>query len=321
MQPALTVGVPHLDRTEFLAKTLACLKAQTKPCTILVADQGKTDATAALMEKYQDDPSVVHVKTHASCLWENWQDAAYEAMERGSQYFAWCQDDDIVHPRYSERIHMAFEGFPQADTWTAFLAIAEHEHLALKQTTFGPMAPMDLMRNFPTLVKGELLTPLSYFLSWALSPAVAFRCGPRFHDALGDVPASCDLYTERTILAAIGKGSHIVCDPVVAGYWRHHGKNESFRQNVHKKPEQLKQFLEWTDARMDGIADWAEGLAAWARVMPNNYLAGYIQSLAELKSRYSFAVADVLSMSMREETTYDEIRRRLHPQPNQAMII
>jgi glycosyltransferase involved in cell wall biosynthesis len=321
MRPKLTVGVPHLDRTEFLGKTIDCLLKQTTPCKILVADQGKTDATFELMRRYEDDPNVVHVPTEATCLWENWRAAAELAMDDGAEYFAWCQDDDVVHPRYAERIVLAFDTFQEAKTWTAILAIAEDENLAMWFTGVGPPIPMDLMRNRPTLIDGELLVPFSYITSWALSPAVAFRCGDDFRDAMAEVPKGCDLYTERTILAAMGTKGKVACDPVRIGYWRHHGKNESYRQNLHERPDQQRAFLAWTDSMMDRLPGWEEHLVPWASIMPNSHLQGHVANVESNDSRYVHAVADVLRRCMREEATYDELRSRLNPQPGRPLVI
>jgi glycosyltransferase involved in cell wall biosynthesis len=321
MHPKLTVGVPHLDRTEFLGKTIDCLLNQVVPCKILVADQGKTDATFELMQTYKDNPLVSHVPTEATCLWENWQAAADSAMEDGAEYFAWCQDDDIVHPRYSERIVAAFDTFPDASTWTAVLSIAEYEHLAMWWTGVGPPIPMDLLRNRPTVIDGMMLVPFSYCSSWALSPAAAFRCGEGFREALREVPTHCDLYTERTILAAMGRKGKVVCDPVRIGYWRHHGKNESYRQNLVERPRQQEAFLEYTDRLMDDLPNWRDQFEEWAKIMPNPSLRGYLASMEGLESRYIYAVADCLTRSMREERLYDDLRAEMFPELDAPLVV
>lgn len=322
MQPRLTVGVPHLDRSEFLGEAIDCLLEQTVPCKILVADQGGTPETAELLDKYRDNPLVIHVRTNATCLWENWKTIAETAMNDGASFFAWTQDDDIVHPRYAERIELAFDSFADAKTWTARLAIAEHKHLAIWYGGGpGPKVPMDLLRNRPLSIPGELMTPVAYFESWALSPAVAFRCGQDFRDALNEVPTRCDLYTERTILAAMGAKGKVVCDPSCIGYWRHHGKNESYRQNLVEKPEQEARFLEWIDAKMDATADWLRHLVEWARVMPNGFLASYQAMMDGMDSRYAFAVADALKRCMREEVRYEDLRRELDAAPAEAELV
>lgn len=321
MHPKLTVGIPHLDRTDFLAKTIEHLLNQSKPCKVLVADQGKTDATFELMQRYKDDPLVSHVPTEASCLWENWRAAADSAMDDGAEYFAWCQDDDIVHPRYSDRINLAFDGFADAQTWCARLAIAQHERLAIWWKGPGPYVPSDLLHNLPVVIPGELLTPMAYVTSWALSPAAAFRCGQDFRDAMAEVPERCDLYTERTILAAMGRRGRVVCDPIIIGYWRHHAENVSYRQNLHEKPAQEKAFLEWIDARMDSLPRWESHLSEWAGIIPNDDLNRFLCGMNGLESRYVNAVADVLSRSMKEEVLYEDLRRELNPVPNAPLVI
>jgi hypothetical protein len=321
MHPKLTVGIPHLDRTEFLGKTIKHLLDQSVPCNILVADQGMTDATAELMHQYKDNPLVSHRRTDATCLWENWREAAETAMDDGAEYFAWCQDDDIVHHRYSERINQSFGGWADVQTWCARLAIAQHDRLAIWWGGPGPHVPSDLLHNIPVPVPGELMTPISYITSWALSPAVAFRCGLDFRDAMSEVPEKCDLYTERTILAAMGRKGRVSCDPVIIGYWRHHTENVSYRQNLYEQPIQQKAFLDWTDRMMDDLPDWRSHLAEWAACMPNGTLAGFVHGLKDLDSRYVHAVKEVLTMSMKEETLYSDLRRELNPQPEDPVFV
>jgi len=321
MQPKLTVGIPHLDRIEFLSETIDKLIDQSVPCKILVADQGHTEATSELLDKYADNPLVVHKKTDATCLWENWREAAETAMDAGAEYFAWCQDDDVVHHRYSERINMSFEAWPGVQTWLARLAIAQHSKLAIWWKGPGPYVASDLLNNVPTVIPGELLTPVSYFSSWALSPAAAFRCGQDFRDALDEVPTGCDLYTERTILAAMGRKGQVSCDPIIMGYWRHHTQNVSYRQNLHEQPDQQRTFLDWTDAMMDDLPDWREYLAEWAVSMPNDMLIGFQHAMKDLDSRYVHAVKDVLSMAQKEETLYEDLRRQMNPEPESALVV
>jgi glycosyltransferase involved in cell wall biosynthesis len=321
MHPKLTVGVPHLDRTEFLGKTIEHLLDQSVPCRIVVADQGRTDATFELMQRYKSNPLVSHVPTEATCLWENWRAAADAAMDDGAEYFAWCQDDDIVRRQYGERINLAFDHNPDASTWCARLAIAQHERLAICWKGPGPYVPNDVLHNLPTVIPGELMTPMAYITSWALSPAAAFRCGDDFRAAMEEVPKRCDLYTERTILAAMGRKGRVVCDQVIIGFWRHHTENVSYRQNLHEKPAQEKAFLEWLDARMDDLPGWEKHLSEWAAIMPNDDLGRFLYGLEGLESRYVYAVADVLSRGMKEQVLYEDLRRELNHRPGDPLVI
>jgi hypothetical protein len=135
------------------------------------------------------------------------------------------------------------------------------------------------------------------------------------------VPTHCDLYTERTILAAMGRKGKVVCDPVRIGYWRHHGKNESYRQNLVERPRQQEAFLEYTDRLMDDLPNWRDQFEMWAQIMPNQSLRGYLASMEGLESRYIYAVADCLTRSMREERLYDDLRAEMFPQPDAPLVV
>src|SRR5574343_1709006 len=219
--PKLTIVIPHLNRTEFLEHAIEdCLK-QTDPAVVLVADQGHSYETSALMEKYLENPLVLHVKTDATCLWENWKSGMEAAMRLGARYVSILQDDDAIHARYADRIITAFDTFYDATAWTARLACAQNRDLGIWWSGNGPLVPMNIIKNLPRAIPSELLAPMAYITSWALSPAVAFRCGDTLQDILDDQPQACDLYTERTILASAGTRGPIICDPCILGYWFH----------------------------------------------------------------------------------------------------
>lgn len=317
-QPKLTIVIPTLDRTDFLAKAIDCALDQSEPAKVLVADQGHTTATAELMARHAYNPLVMHCKTDSTCLHDNWNAGYNLAMADGAKYVAIMQDDDLIHHRYSERINLAFDTYHDALTWTARLACAQDEELAIWYSGVGPLIPMNLMKNRVRVLPGNIMIPYGYLTSWALSPAVAFRAGTDLKQALEAIPRNCDLYTERTILAEMGSRGPVVVDPVVIGYWIHHGKNESYRQNATTQPEQQKIFFGWMDNLMDRVDGWGEILLDWAHSMPNTHLCAYIAGLENVESRYASGIAEILRAGLKEEITYEEIRKRRAIDPTVA---
>lgn len=313
--PKLTIVIPHLSRTDFLAKAIEHALDQSVPAKVLVADQGHTPETAELMDRYADHRLVSHCRTEATCLHDNWAAGYRLAMADGAQYVAIYQDDDIVHHRYSERINLAFDVYHDALTWTARLACAQDPELAIWFSGVGPLIPMNLMKNQARILPGHIMLPYGYLTSWALSPAVAFRAGADLNQALDAIPRDCDLYTERTILAEMGTRGPVVVDPAVLGYWVHHAKNESYRQNATTQPEQAKVFYAWMDRLMDRTDGWEEILLEWAKCMPNMHLQSYIQGLESCDSRYAGGIAEILRAGLKPEVTYEEIRRRRATDP------
>lgn len=315
MNPKLTIVIPHLNRTDFLAQAIEHALDQSVPAKILVADQGHTPETAELMEKYSGHRLVMHCKTDATCLHDNWNAGYRLATADGAKYVAIYQDDDIIHHRYSERINLAFDVYHDALTWTARLNCAQDPELAIWFSGVGPLIPMNLMKNRARILPGIIMLPYGYLTSWALSPAVAFRAGVDLNEALDAIPRDCDLYTERTILAEMGTRGPVVVDPVVIGYWVHHAKNESYRQNANTQPEQAKVFYEWMDRLMDKTDGWEEIFLEWTKTMPNTHLAKYIQDSEDLDSRYALGIAEVLRSGMKPEISYEELRRRRATDP------
>ena len=301
MNPRLTIAIPHLDRTDFLRRAIDSVLRQTEPAICLVADQGGTEETRLLMESYRDHPLVRHVPTDAGGLWPNWL-AAMDAAD--TEYFAWLQDDDVVSRRYANRVRRAFEAFPAARTWTAPLACAHDEHTGFHFVFNGPLWPMDLLDFIPNAIDGGLLVPIAYVTSWALSPGVAFRNTDAFRAAMHGLPGGCDLFYERMVLAAMGAQGPVVCDPYRAGYWIHHGRNESYRQQEETRRQQ-DIALPHVERLMDRVPNWELLLDEWCRIMPPSHLINYAESLsdksiAESGSVYGPRIRDLIRRSLDE---------------------
>jgi hypothetical protein len=248
---------------------------------VIVSDQGETEETAALMAEYSDNPLVIHLKSKATSLRENWAAGANYAIDQGFEFFAWLQDDDEIHYRYADRICESFDKCPQAIAWAARLECADGKGNALWFSSNGPMVPMRRLENGHALVPGELMGPVAYVTSWCLSPGAAFRCGEDFRKAVAEQPDGVDLYTERTIFASIGQYGKVLCDPVTVGYWNHHGKNESYRQRE-KQKEQTEIFVKWMDSKMDDIDGWEEPFNEWCRWMPSTFLLAFLQGMEHM---------------------------------------
>lgn len=307
----LAIAIPHLNRTHFLKRLLPNLlpraadapppseedpDPQTVPATIVVCDQGQTDETAELMAEYAGNPHIVHLKSPATCLWENWRYGADWAIDNRFEFVSWCQDDDVVHERYVERILASFDRFPNASAWTARLCCGENPTNAIWYSSNGPLVPMHQLKKRQRECMGELLAPVAYITSWALSPAVAFRTALGARETLAEQPENCDLFTERTVLASAGKRGYIICDPVEIGLWIHHGKNECYSQRKHQK-EQRETFTNWMDDFMDGLSNWEGVFNAWCHHLPISFLSAFICTLDE-NSRYADAIGQIIQKNM-----------------------
>ena len=278
MSPKLTIGIPHLDRTDMLRRAIESCLRQTVPVHVVVADQGHTQATHDLLSAYQ----VEHLHSTATCLQENWEQAARAC---DTPYFSWLQDDDVLAPTYAARVCAAFEQFPNALHWQARLACTTETNLAWWCLANGPWLPMDMMHGRIDQWNGSVLVPAAYLSSWALSPAVAFRCGEAFNAALSCMPLDCPIFSERLILAEMGSRGPFVADPMVAGYWMQHDENES--RNQHKdQPRQTTITIHYLDKMMDTLpSTWENEFLGVGQGPPAPQVIGWYNQLQQTAKR------------------------------------
>jgi glycosyltransferase involved in cell wall biosynthesis len=292
--PQLTIAIPTLDRAELLHRAIDSALRQTVPVHVIVADQGGTAEVAQVMRRYNDHPHVEHVSTvKCTCLWENWQ-AAMLAAE--TPFVAWLQDDDIVARGYAARICASFARFPQALHWQARVYCAIDEKVAAWWGGCGPWVPMSILDGDVAQWPGQVLVPCAYLSSWSLSPGVAFRRGPELDNALEYMPPDADLLSERLILASMGAQGPFVADPVIAGYWIHHGHNESYSQ--HKDQDrQMSVMIGRLDDLMDQV-EWQDSFKQWCLMMNPLQVMGFLDGFACDRSRHADALRRVMAESL-----------------------
>ena len=279
--PLLTIGIPHLDRTEHLVYAIESALAQTVPVHIIVADQGKTEKTRKFMARYCKHPHIQHELTEADCLWANWESAARAC---DTKYFAWLQDDDEIAPIYADRVIQAFEAFPDALHFQASCYVTPDRVHIVRRGWNGPQVGVN-KRLIPEVWFGELCVAPMYIMSWALSPGVAFRCGEEFNAALSNMPNNCDLFNERIILAEMGSRGRWVADPMTAGYWYHHGLNESYTQNATPGviTAQTKVLVDCLDNICDRTPDWDKALTSWCRMQSPQEVVSWLNGCSDDK--------------------------------------
>ncbi len=304
--PRLTIGIPTVDRPEHLQYAIDSCLAQTVPVKVIIADQGGTEGTGRVMDRYADHPHVRHRLTHAANLWQNWRDPA-QACE--TEFFAWLQDDDIVSRIFASRVIQAFDSYPQALHWQANCHCSPDRVHALKWGWNGPQIGVRMIDTATEQWPGGILLASMYLTSWALSPGVAFRCGFEFDAAVDGMPEGCDLFAERLILAAMGAQGPWVADPVTAGYWHHHGGNESYAQNASGDlPRQRAIMVEHLDDILDRAKGWQEAFFVWLRTRNPEEVLKWAVKFECKKSRH----AETLIATMRDSVK-DRLEVKVKP--------
>lgn len=300
-----------------LLRALDSALRQTVPCKVIVADDGDTDRTAAILrDQYPHSTAaglVRHLHTGASYAWDNWR-AGMEAAE--TEFAAWHQDDDIVRPTYAARIIDAFGRYPDANVWLARLNCAPDGKLAMWYCGNGPWVPMDMVNGEPAcFAEGSILASSSYLTSWSLSPAIAYRRGPWLDAALARMPADCDMFVERLVPAMVAAGGPFIADPLVAGYWIQHADQLSHKQYP-DQPRQTRLLVEFLDAYLPGLAGWRGSFLAWLQLVPAGQVMQWLGILDQTereggKSRHGDELRRLMVESLKDRVQVVQGPRRL----------
>lgn len=121
--PLVTIIVNCYNRAHYIEKTLESVFVQNyKPVEIIVMDDGSTDGTAELMEKYssrlnyywQENQGIAVARTNAAQL------------ARG-EFIAFQDDDDLMHPDRIVKLYQALSDHSAAVLATADYAVIDAE--------------------------------------------------------------------------------------------------------------------------------------------------------------------------------------------------
>lgn len=100
MDPQLTIIVPVYNAEKVLPACLDCLRAQTVPVRILIADDGSTDASPAIVDSFVASHPFAQVRHLAHSGLPATRAAALERVQ--TPFFAFLDTDDTLDPRFSE---------------------------------------------------------------------------------------------------------------------------------------------------------------------------------------------------------------------------
>ena len=103
MTPRLTIGVPVFNGARYLGETLDSLLAQSsRDFVVVVSDNGSTDETPAICERYARSDPRITVHRHAENRGAAWN---YNHLVdlAATPFFKWSGSDDKYAPTYVER--------------------------------------------------------------------------------------------------------------------------------------------------------------------------------------------------------------------------
>ena len=117
---SISVVIPAYNRSRFIAETLESVLAQTlPPDEVLVIDDGSTDDTAAIAERFAPRVRVFHRSNQRQAAARN-----FGVQQASSEWIAFNDDDDLWEPNKLERQMEELACHPDADicyTGHAFL--------------------------------------------------------------------------------------------------------------------------------------------------------------------------------------------------------
>jgi glycosyltransferase involved in cell wall biosynthesis len=107
---AVTAIVPTYNRAELLGECLSSLLSQTLPPeTILVVNDGSTDRTPEILDRFDAHISVIEQENSGKSV------ALNRALAECSADYVWiCDDDDVADPAGLEALKSGLDVHPQA---------------------------------------------------------------------------------------------------------------------------------------------------------------------------------------------------------------
>ena len=122
--PRLTLGLPAYNGEQFLGEAIDALLAQTfTDFELIVSDNGSTDRTGEIVQRYAaQDPRVRYVR-HAVNRGSSFNHNFVIDEARG-ELFKWVSDDDLYAPELLARCIAALDARPEisvAHAWTAYI--------------------------------------------------------------------------------------------------------------------------------------------------------------------------------------------------------
>jgi Glycosyl transferase family 2 len=213
-----TIGIPTYNRAGFLIHAIEAALDQTWPeVEVIVSDDASTDATPEIVRSYGD-----RVRYHRNPQnlgnWPNF--ARLTELARG-EFFSWLQDDDVIHRDFVRRAIAGLNSADNVAVYTTFEANGPSATAFNRPLLYGPPIALDWMRSKLRVIDGNIIAPLSFFVSFANPPAVAFRINA-IRNAIGSFEPDCELLNERIVLTRAAAGARVAVDPWLGAVFLSH---------------------------------------------------------------------------------------------------
>jgi glycosyltransferase involved in cell wall biosynthesis len=172
--PLVSVIIPAYNAEAFLGETLDSVLAQTYPnLEIIVVDDGSTDATPQLLEKYSDRIRVLRQANAGQAAARN-----YGARESQGELLAFLDSDDLWDPDKIARQVALLDRFPEA------LAVyCDHRAIDAQGQPLASNAALAHPRPSGDILRALLLGPCIITPGLVLLRCTAFDAAGGFDDS------------------------------------------------------------------------------------------------------------------------------------------
>jgi Glycosyl transferase family 2 len=274
-----TIGIPTYNRADFLRKSLKAACDQTSnDVEVLVSDNASTDETAEVVRSFGGRVRY-HRNPENIGMWPNFVQLAEMAS---GDYFSFLQDDDLVHRDFARRASEALNRDDDIAVYAAFDVEAPSATVFNRARLYGPPIPLGWMRGELRIVDGSVVAPMSFFVSFAIPPALAFRTAA-IRTAVRHYDRDCDLFNERIIVARAADRMRVAIDPWPAAVFFGHEQQSS--RTFRSADEVIRQWLLLADhlghhLEAAGSDSWKPLLAGFLEETPIVYRQNWIQQIS-----------------------------------------
>lgn len=171
--PGISVALATYNGEKYLREQLDSLLAQTlQPCELVVGDDGSTDQTLDILQKFKADaPFPVHITQNPNSLGFGDNFLATASRCHGD-WIAFCDQDDVWLPR------------KLSDCWSAIKQNEDSISLILQTAYLADSSLQKQGRIFPREVKKRYFSANKHYGFWVW---VGF-CQTVKRDLIGDIP-------------------------------------------------------------------------------------------------------------------------------------
>ena len=139
----ISVVIPTYNRADLLGETLDAVLAQTmKPAQIIVVDDGSTDSTSYLLDRYAPRVEAIRIENSGDMVARNVGLAAATG-----RLVAFCDSDDVWRPEFLETAAALFEAEPELRAaYSDFLIIQDGAWQSVRKFNAAPQGFWDFLR-------------------------------------------------------------------------------------------------------------------------------------------------------------------------------